>query len=230
MEQQPKQSYTDFMQEPSPAPSSPPPGSPSRAPRSSEQKQVITIVAVLAVVVAFVLVSCLILFHNNGEDEAGYIQQIPTAYESTYRAGLLSSSICKIYAQTWDLAQEEGLDTQAIVDSLADEVEASGYLQRIQSAVDEAEDALSDLPSPGRNQQQIHEQLLGMKAQLDILSELALHPEDLDDEFGQEYQNAYNELTNYAAQMRELLPELPNLNSLESDIMFPIVSDDANAQ
>ena len=67
MEQQPKQSYTDFMQEPSPAPSSPPPGSPSRAPRSSEQKQVITIVAVLAVVVAFVLVSCLILFHNNSE-------------------------------------------------------------------------------------------------------------------------------------------------------------------
>ena len=105
MEQQPKQSYTDFMQEPSPAPSSPPPGSPSRAPRSSEQKQVITIVAVLAVVVAFVLVSCLILFHNNSEDEAGYIQQIPTAYESTYRAGLLSSSICKIYAQTWDRAQ-----------------------------------------------------------------------------------------------------------------------------
>ena len=226
MEQQPKQSYTDFMQEPSPAPSSPPPGSPSRAPRSSEQKQVITIVAVLAVVVAFVLVSCLILFHNNSEDEAGYIQQIPTAYESTYRAGLLSSSIC----QTWDLAQGEGLDTQAIVDSLADEVEASGYLQRIQSAVEEAEDALSDLPSPGQNQEQIHEQLLGMKAQLDILSELALHPEDLDDEFGQEYQDAYNELTGLAAKMRELLPDLPNLNSLESDIMFPIVSDDANAQ
>ena len=116
------------------------------------------------------------------------------------------------------------------MDSLADEVEASGYLQRIQSAVEEVEDALSDLPSPGQNQEQIHEQLLGMKAQLDILSELALHPEDLNDEFGQEYQDAYNELTGLAAKMRELLPDLPNLNSLESDIMFPIVSDDANAQ
>lgn len=224
--------YTDLFEEPAPGGTSVPDataphrksagtgGKPPRKP--SDRRQMTTVLIIIALVGVFVGVSCMILFFTGGQGNSeAYEAGLPAAYENTYRCGLLSASICKIYAQTGALAQEEGLDPEDVIEALEKEAEKQGYPAQVTASARAADDAFSSLAKPSKQQQDAHALLCKMYAQAQTLKKLALDPDDLAEKDEQRYLEAYDTLTDCAAKLRQLYPDLPDLDVLQSDIMFP---------
>ncbi|MBC8570398.1 hypothetical protein [Zongyangia hominis] len=220
--------YTDLYEDAPPAQGDAPqppakkPG--AKSPRKpADRRQMLTVVVIIALVAVFVGVSCLILFFpgQTGGSSTKYEDGLPAAYENIYRSGLLSASICKIYAQTGDLAEEEGLNPDEIVKALQKEAKEQGYPQQIKKSFDAADTAFSSLPKPAKDQQGTHDLLRKMHAQAQVLQKLALEPADITGDYEARYEEAYNILTDCASQLRQFYPDLPSLDVLQSDIMFP---------